>query len=132
VRNSPRFIHSIALSNSLSPILPAGSAIPLISMRCRELTDALAQRCVRLPPSPSQLFDDFRHNAVPVSGHGCLNSLALGYQGLSSRSSNQRQSGTYCRRTHTGRPSAPARWTGAVSDENGVKRHGRLCAETLG
>jgi hypothetical protein len=48
---------------------------------------------------------------------GCLNSRAVGYQGLSSRPSSHRQSATYCRRTHTGLPMAPAGCTTDVSDE---------------
>src|SRR3546814_245673 len=39
----------------------------------------------------------------------CRNSLALGYQGLSSRSTSQRQSALRDSTTQTGRPSAPAR-----------------------
>ena len=40
----------------------------------------------------------------------------VGYQGLSSRSSSQRQSGANGRATQTGTPSAPARWAMAVSE----------------
>ena len=39
----------------------------------------------------------------------------VGYQGLSSRASSHRQSGATGRATHTGTPSAPARWATAVS-----------------
>src|SRR5260221_8040454 len=46
----------------------------------------------------------------------CRNSRAVGYQGESSRSSIQRHSGTCRSAIHTGRPSAPARCTTAVSD----------------
>ena len=42
-------------------------------------------------------------------GEVCRNSLMVGYQGLSSRSTSQRQSGTVAKGTHTGTPSAPAR-----------------------
>jgi hypothetical protein len=43
------------------------------------------------------------------------NSRAVGYQGLSSRSDNQRQSGRWASRIHTGLPSAPARCATDVS-----------------
>ena len=46
---------------------------------------------------------------------GCRNSRAVGYHGLSSRSSIQRQSGTKGSNIHTGLPSAPARCATAVS-----------------
>ena len=44
------------------------------------------------------------------------NSRIVGYQGLSSRSSSQRQSGEKGNATHTGAASAPARCATAVSD----------------
>src|SRR5215831_19366937 len=47
----------------------------------------------------------------------CRNSLAVGYQGVSLRSSNHRQSGMKGNSTHTGRPNAPARLTMDVSIE---------------
>ena len=39
----------------------------------------------------------------------------VGYQGLSSRSRNQRKSGANGKATHTGTPSPPARWASAES-----------------
>ena len=45
----------------------------------------------------------------------CRNSRIVGYQGLSLRSSSQRQSGAKGSATQTGTPSAPARWATAVS-----------------
>jgi len=54
----------------------------------------------------------------------CRKSRAAGYQGLSSRSSIQRQSGTRLSATQTGRPRAPARWAIDVSQ---VMTRSRLC-----
>src|SRR5450759_2178618 len=51
----------------------------------------------------------------PVTG--CLNSLAVGYHGLSSRSSSHRQSQLNGNNIHTGLPIAPARWATDVSTE---------------
>ena len=48
-------------------------------------------------------------------GRACRNSRADGYHGQSSRSSNQRQSGTRGSSIQTGRPSAPARCATDVS-----------------
>jgi len=45
------------------------------------------------------------------------NSRIVGYQGLSDRSSNQRQSGEKGSSTQTGFPKAPARWATDVSTE---------------
>jgi hypothetical protein len=47
----------------------------------------------------------------------CLNSLAVGYQGVSARSSNHRQSDMKGNSTHNGLPNAPARLTMDVSLE---------------
>src|SRR2546422_6898400 len=46
---------------------------------------------------------------------GCLNSRAVGYHGLSSRSCSHLQSAANGRSIHTGLPSAPARCAAAVS-----------------
>ena len=51
------------------------------------------------------------------------NRRMVGYQRQSSPSSSQRQSGTCCRPTQTGRPSAPARCATDVSDVMTRSRH---------
>ena len=57
--------------------------------------------------------------ATPGQSRGAAgrNSRSDGYQGVSVRSSSQRQSGAYGSITHAGRPIAPARWTMAVSTQ---------------
>ena len=50
-------------------------------------------------------------------GRSCRNRHIVGYQGLSSRATSQRQSGAACNRVQTGRPSAPARCAGKLSTE---------------
>src|SRR5579883_3300281 len=54
---------------------------------------------------------------TPVQSPGvlCRNSRSVGYHGLSSRPRIQRQSGFAGSRTNAGRPSAPAKCTGALS-----------------
>ena len=50
-------------------------------------------------------------------GHFRRKSRIVGYQGLSARSSIQRQSAAASSNVHTGTPSAPARWATIVSTE---------------
>src|SRR5208283_421667 len=47
----------------------------------------------------------------------CRNRRIVGYQGVSDRSSSQRQSGMNGSKVQTGLPSAPARWATDVSTE---------------
>src|SRR5580658_591300 len=68
--------------------------------RCKKPSNAARRR----PKAPS-------HRRLS----SCRNNRAVGYQGLSSRSSSQRQSGTNGSNIQTGLASAPARWATLVS-----------------
>ena len=61
----------------------------------------------------------------------CLKSVAVGYQGLSSRPSIQRQSGENGNRIHTGLPRAPARCATDVSTEITRSRHAITAAVSV-
>src|SRR5438105_10126406 len=54
---------------------------------------------------------------VQSPSFGCRNSRALGYQGLSSRRSSQRQSAASDKTNHVGLFNAPARWPTDVHTE---------------
>lgn len=73
-------------------------------------------------PGPIQLSLISSDNCISISPNAfdqlsyefCLNNLSVGYQGLSDRSRNQRQSGTYF--------NATSRWNGTRGLFGGMRR----------
>ena len=69
-------------------------------------------------------------NTLPQSpGAACRNRRVFGYQGVSPRSRNQRQSGTYFNAIQLGIPSAPARCAKAVSQLINRSQFSKIAAE---
>ncbi len=100
-----------------SPQRKQGWRLTLLTLRARTLT--LHPSSFILHPSSFLKFLSactIRWNTSSQSPHcRCRNKRAVGYHGLSSRSSSQRQSGTKVTNTQTGTPRAPAQWATAES-----------------